>query len=150
MRIAAVILLIVVLGACSGVQRTPQPDPFFDKEKMASVMTDVYLVEGAMTANRSSFINLGLVPNAYIYNKHGIDSISFKNNFNYYSDRLEEFIEVLDIVDENLMIVRDSINNRQDHLKPKEVQLDSAATVRKVRQLDTTRLRRLNYSIEPK
>lgn len=149
MKKTAVILLILILGACTGIKRAPQPDPFFDKEKMASIMTDVYLVEGSMTANRNSFIDLGLVPNDYIYKKHGIDSISFKHNFNYYSDRLEEFIEVLDIVDEKLLVIKDSINKRQEKSKPKEVQIDSA-TAYKLRQLDTTKLKRLDYSKEAK
>lgn len=144
MKKVVVILLVFILGACTGIKRAPQPDPFFDKEKMASIMTDVYLVEGSMTANRNSFIDLGLVPNNYIYKKHGIDSISFKNNFNYYSDRLEEFIEVLDIVDEKLLVVKDSINKRQEKSKPKEVQIDSISNKLKLK-LDTTDRKILSY-----
>ncbi len=119
------ILSIIILSSCSGIKKTPEPDPFFDTEKMAAIMTDVYLVEGSMTANRKSFVDLGVVPDEYIYEKHGIDSISFKQNFHYYADRVENFLEVFDIVDAKLTIIKDSINARQFNSKEKVPQLKS-------------------------
>ena len=88
-------------------------------------MTDVYLVEGSMTSNRKSFIDLGVIPDQYIYEKHKIDSLSFKANFNYYADRVEVFMEILDIVDENLLVIKDSVNARQERLNNDESQLKS-------------------------
>lgn len=114
MRKVSALILFIAIISCAGIDKAPKPDTYFDKEKMAAVMTDVYLVEGAMSANRKAFVELGLVPDDYIYTKHGIDSISFKQNFNYYTDRVEDFIEVLDIVDKNLEIARDSMKSRQE------------------------------------
>ncbi|MBF4986019.1 DUF4296 domain-containing protein [Nonlabens mediterrranea] len=125
MRKLIAILLVITIGACSGIERTPKPDPFFDTEKMASIMTDVYLIEGSMTSNRKSFVDLGVVPDQYIYSKHGIDSISFKNNFNYYADRVEEYIEVLELVEKRLLVVKDSVTLRQSNSKKDIQKIDS-------------------------
>ncbi|WOI22058.1 DUF4296 domain-containing protein [Nonlabens ulvanivorans] len=125
MRKLSAILSLLIIGACSGIERTPKPDPFFDTEKMASIMTDVYLIEGSMTSNRKSFVDLGIIPDQYVYQKHGIDSISFKNNFNYYADRVEDFIEVLDLVDEKLLVIKDSVTARQNNINKAVPQLDS-------------------------
>ncbi|EAS20371.1 hypothetical protein BBFL7_01256 [Flavobacteria bacterium BBFL7] len=125
MRKLIAILLVTIIGACSGIERTPKPDPFFDTEKMASIMTDVYLIEGSMTSNRKSFVDLGVVPDQYIYSKHGIDSISFKNNFNYYADRVEEYIEVLELVEKRLLVVKDSVTLRQSNSKKDIQKIDS-------------------------
>ncbi|MGJ8683670.1 MAG: DUF4296 domain-containing protein [Nonlabens sp.] len=113
MRKAILILFVILLGSCSRIERTPKPDPFFDTQEMADIMTDVYLVEGSMTANRKSFAELGIIADDYIYQKHNIDSVSFSNNFNYYADRVDEFLLVLDIVDEKLAVIKDSVNTRQ-------------------------------------
>ncbi|KEZ92755.1 DUF4296 domain-containing protein [Nonlabens ulvanivorans] len=125
MRKLLAILSLLIIGACSGIERTPKPDPFFDTEKMASIMTDVYLIEGSMTSNRKSFVDLGIIPDQYVYQKHGIDSISFKNNFNYYADRVEDFIEVLDLVDKKLLVIKDSVTARQNNINKAVPQLDS-------------------------
>tara|TARA_R110002012_G_scaffold53046_1_gene136358 strand:+ start:1771 stop:2190 length:420 start_codon:yes stop_codon:yes gene_type:complete len=125
MRKLLVILSLLIIGACSGIQKSPKPDPFFDTEKMASIMTDVYLIEGSMTSNRKSFVDLGIIPDQYVYQKHGIDSISYKNNFNYYADRVEDFIEVLDLVDVKLLVIKDSVTARQNNVNKDVSQLDS-------------------------
>ncbi|GAK92022.1 hypothetical protein JCM19298_2510 [Nonlabens ulvanivorans] len=92
---------------------------------MASIMTDVYLIEGSMTSNRKSFVDLGIIPDQYVYQKHGIDSISYKKNFNYYADRVEDFIEVLDLVDVKLLVIKDSVTARQNNVNKDVPQLDS-------------------------
>ncbi|PQJ31180.1 hypothetical protein BST92_04240 [Nonlabens arenilitoris] len=125
MKKLLVVSIILLIGACSGIKKSPKPDPFFNTEKMASIMTDVYLIEGSMTSNRKSFVDLGIVPDQYVYQKHGIDSISYKSNFNYYADRVEDFIEVLELVDKNLQVIKDSVTERQNRLNEKPTQLDS-------------------------
>ena len=61
------ITFCVLISSCSGIKKSPQPDVFLDTKKMAAVMTDIYLIEGSMTANRKSFVDLGVVPEMYVY-----------------------------------------------------------------------------------
>ncbi|GAL00098.1 MULTISPECIES: DUF4296 domain-containing protein [Nonlabens] len=149
MRKLLAILSLLIIGACSGINKSPKPDPFFDTEKMASIMTDVYLIEGSMTSNRKSFVDLGIIPDQYVYQKHGIDSISFKNNFNYYADRVEDFIEVLDLVDEKLLVIKDSVTARQDNTKKDAPQINPVSEER-IRKLDSARSSIISYPKESK
>ena len=99
-KIAVVILVLFTLS-CSDVEKSPQPENLFSKDKMAALITDLYLVEGAISSNKGAYLQTGVQPSSFLYEKYEMDSITFQENLNYYTDRIEEYLLIMDEVQEN-------------------------------------------------
>ncbi len=95
---------------CKQVNKSEKPTPFYDQEKMVSIITDMYLMEGSMSTNRKSFLETSIRPDSFLYKKYRIDSIGYVQNFNYYSDRVEEYEEILNLVEKRLKNIQKDIN----------------------------------------
>jgi hypothetical protein len=106
-------LVVVVLSACSDVKYTPKPDDFYGDDKMADIMTDLYLLEATMTSDRGAFTELQILPSDFIYKKYETDSLTFQENLYYYSDRTLVYDLLMDQVDERLDVLLDSVAVRQ-------------------------------------
>lgn len=131
----SVIAILVVIAGCSDVKYLDKPDPFYGDEKMAEMLTDLYLMESSMSTNRKAFTDLSTVPKEFIYTKYDTDSISFQQNFYYYSDRVKKYQNVMLLVEERMKVIKDSIAARQERearqeseelieVKPKVLLLD--------------------------
>lgn len=116
----AVIILVLFTLACSDVEKSPQPENLFSKDKMAALITDLYLVEGAISSNKGAYLKSGIQPSSFLYEKYEMDSITFQENLNYYTDRVEEYILIMDKVQENFKSLQDSLNARQERINKEE------------------------------
>ncbi|WP_298950815.1 DUF4296 domain-containing protein [uncultured Nonlabens sp.] len=121
-KITALFLILFILS-CSNVEKSVAPDNLFDQDKMAAIITDLYIVEGAISSNRAAFIKKGVQPSSYLFNKYNMDSISFQENLNYYSDRVEEYMLVIKKVQDNLKVLQDSVNSRQERINKEQENL---------------------------
>jgi len=95
------------------VEKSAKPDNLYDKDKMAAIITDLYIVEGAISSNRTAYIKKGVQPSSYLFDKYTMDSISFQENLNYYTDRVEEYVLIMEKVQDNLKVLQDSVSARQ-------------------------------------
>jgi hypothetical protein len=118
-KIAVVILVLSILS-CSDVEKSPQPENLFSKDKMAALITDLYLVEGAISSNKEAYLKTGVQPSSFLYEKYDMDSITFQENLNYYTDRIEEYLLIMDEVQENFKTLQDSLNARQERINTEE------------------------------
>ncbi|AZQ42892.1 DUF4296 domain-containing protein [Nonlabens ponticola] len=116
MRNLVVILFIFLTTSCTDIQTAEKPDDFYGDQKMADILTDLYLIDGSMSNNRSAFTKLKTLPTDYIYDKYNTDSVTYRENFLYYADRVEEYQQVLEIVEQNLEVVKDSVEARQQRV----------------------------------
>jgi hypothetical protein len=113
MKRVMLFLVVVVLSACSDIKYTPKPDDFYGDDKMADIMTDLYLLEATMTSDRGAFTDLQVLPSDFIYKKYETDSLTFQENLYYYSDRTLVYDLLMDQVDERLDVLLDSVAVRQ-------------------------------------
>jgi hypothetical protein len=120
MKKIAAFFLIIGIFSCTDLEKSPKPENLYTKDKMAAVLTELYLVEGAIASNKASYLKTGIVPSSYIYEKFETDSISFKENLDFYTDRIEDYLIILDQVQENLKTVQDSVNARQEKLNKEQ------------------------------
>ncbi|BAO55156.1 hypothetical protein NMS_1147 [Nonlabens marinus S1-08] len=98
-----------------------RPEDFYGDDKMADILTDLYLMEAAMTTDRGMFTDLKVLPNEYIYKKYDTDSLTFKENLFYYSDNVEDYQVLMEKVKEKMNVIKDSITVREQRdLKKKE------------------------------
>jgi hypothetical protein len=118
-KITAVILVLFTLS-CSDVEKSPQPENLFSKDKMVALLTDLYLVEGAISSNKGAYLKTGVQPSSFLYEKYDMDSISFQENLNYYTDRVEEYLLIMDEVQDNFKSLQDTLNLRQERINKEE------------------------------
>lgn len=133
---------ILVIG-CLDVQKNEQPDPFLGEQKMATIITDIVLLDGMKTSSFRSFSELNLKPDEYIYEKHDIDSTQLAKHMAYFADHPEEYLALLEIVRTNLeertaqldsLVKQRAINIDPDSIVKRE-SLDSISGVAPVSQL---------------
>ena len=116
-----IILFLVLFAACSNVEKAPKPEQLLSKEEMAIILSDLYIIEGAISSNRSSYIETGVQPSSYIYDKYDIDSVVFKENLNYYNDRVEDYLFIMDKIQDDLKSLQDSVKVRQERIDKEKV-----------------------------
>jgi hypothetical protein len=115
MKRVILFLFVIVVSSCSDIKYTPKPDGFYGDNKMADIMTDLYLLEASMTSNRGAFTDLQILPSDFIYKKYATDSITFQENLYYYSDRTEAYDLLMDQVQDRLDVLLDSVVVRQEN-----------------------------------
>ena len=116
-----IISFLVLFAACSNVEKAPKPKQLLSKEEMAIILSDLYIIEGAISSNRSSYIETGVQPSSYIYDKYDIDSVMFKENLNYYNDRVEDYLFIMDKIQDDLKSLQDSVKVRQERIDKEKV-----------------------------
>ncbi|WP_041495812.1 DUF4296 domain-containing protein [Nonlabens marinus] len=121
MRFLIYLIALVLVVSCSDVKYLDRPEDFYGDDKMADILTDLYLMEAAMTTDRGMFTDLKVLPNEYIYKKYDTDSLTFKENLFYYSDNVEDYQVLMEKVKEKMNVIKDSITVREQRdLKKKE------------------------------
>ena len=160
-RISVIFLSLFLLISCQNIERSPEPEDLIPPEKMVEILTDISLVHGARTYNKSVMETKGINPEEFIWERHNVDSLQFVRSNDYYAENYEMYKTIYDSVKsrlESLKIEYDSIRMREerrlDSLKtlelndsafsrrPKRVIPDSLVPpVNLQRELDTTDLR---------
>ncbi|WP_292890069.1 DUF4296 domain-containing protein [Nonlabens sp.] len=120
MKKIVVVLFAIFTSSCSNVEKSPPPENLFSKDKMAALITDLYLIEGAISSNKTAYLKTGVQPSSFLYEKYHMDSIAFQDNLNYYTDRVEEYLLIMDKVQENFKSLQDTLNTRQERINEEE------------------------------
>ena len=135
-RISVIFLSLFLLISCQNIERSPEPEGLIPPEKMVEILTDISLVHGARTYNKSVMKTKGISPEEFIWERHNVDSLQFARSNDYYAENYEMYKTIYDSVKsrlESLKIEYDSIRMREerrlDSLKTLELN-DSAAAWR--------------------
>lgn len=97
--------VLLLLSSCWG-RRDSVPEGILDEAAMVDLMVDVHLVEGARSGVTIMGDSLSL--DAYyrtVLIKHGLDSLSYRENFEYYSARPEKLEGIFEQVVEKLSVL---------------------------------------------
>lgn len=120
-----VCFLFILVASCQSFSKSEKPDDFYGDEKMAQIMADLYLYEGVVSSNRAMLRKEGIFATDLIYQKYQTDSITYSKNFYYYADREEEYLTLMDRVQELLEREKDSVSKRQDEINKETEQFKS-------------------------
>ncbi|HNW97501.1 MAG TPA: DUF4296 domain-containing protein [Bacteroidales bacterium] len=74
-------------------------------DKLADVLTDVYLAEGAMCLKEIHADNPGFYANKYfkyVFDKHNVSSEQFLTSYKYYAADADEMLKIIEMVLNNL------------------------------------------------
>ena len=84
-QLFCILALFVLVFSCEKKDRPPKPDNLISKDKMESILYDMYIINAAKGVNRKLLEDKGIVPESYILNKHQIDSTQFAQSNAYYA-----------------------------------------------------------------
>lgn len=104
-RRALYFFIFIFLTACGG-KGDQTPEGILSEEEMVELMVDVHLVEGARSGVTIMGDSLSL--DTYyrtVLVKHGLDSTSYRQNFDYYSSHPDKLEVIFEEVVERLSIL---------------------------------------------
>ena len=119
--------LLLLLCACGG---NNIPDGIIKPFKMASLLTEVHIADGAMynvMQLPDSLYKYGTDKYLKLFKSYGTDSVQFKKSMQYYCSNPELLLAIYDQVTTNLKTKSDSINKvyQQEMLKENKKRQDS-------------------------
>ena len=112
-------LITLVLG-CQEVDLPPAPPDLIAQDKMVAIMTDIAILNAAKGYNKRQFEQTGIVPEQYLYDRHGIDSTQLRSSSDYYTARVDLYNEILLQVEHNIMKMGEEINAQLDDLQKED------------------------------
>jgi len=106
-----------------------KPEGILSQDSMATIMTDIHLIEGAKVGRKIMGDTL-TVENYYskVYDKYGITKEEFEKNFAFYNRHPEKMDQIFESVIEKLnsIDVGSTANNKDENTEATEI--DSAKT----------------------
>ncbi len=104
------IILLIIFYSCDFINNSSKtPDDLISQEKMIDILYDMTLLSVSKGINKNILENNGMKPKSYILNKHNIDSLQFVISNTYYSNDLEKYLHIYDMVLEKLEFNREII-----------------------------------------
>lgn len=87
------ILILLCTFSCkdNSIERPDKPANLLTEEKMVDVLYDMVLLSAAKGVNKQIMETKGVYPDEYVYTKHKIDSIQFKESNTYYAYDIEQY-----------------------------------------------------------
>lgn len=136
-------LLVLILGSCQEIDRTPKPENLIPEPKMVDVLTEVSLLHGARSYNKTLMDEKGIEPYPYIWEKFSIDSLQFVRSNNYYSENYKQYKRIYDSVKsrlENLKVEYDTLRLRDERKQD---------SLRAITKKDTLKVQAIRDSLLP-
>ncbi|MCX7551000.1 DUF4296 domain-containing protein [Xanthomarina sp. F2636L] len=109
-KIIIALTLFVFITSCYNSEKPKKPKNLISKEKMVDILMDVSLINSAKGINKSIIENNDIVPDAFIYSKHQIDSTQFVLSNEYYTFNLKDYEQIINKVNDSLKTLRDTYN----------------------------------------
>ena len=147
MKYLIAILLSIALFSCNKVNKPPKPENLISKDKMVSILVDLTVFNSAKGTNKTILENNGITVQQYIYEKHKIDSIQFKESNDYYTYDLKMYTDIYDRVQDSLEVLKQVYIEERDSKKgERQKQRDSLKREQKHRMIP----KKFNDSISSK
>ena len=108
---------VMVIVACQDVKKPLPPENLISKEKMATILVEVYTINAARNVNNKLLINLGVKLDSIIYEKYNIDSLQFVESNNYYSSNLTIYSEIINDTKDQLTLINQEKDSIYDLIK---------------------------------
>jgi len=94
--------LVLIVFSCQSLDKGQKPENLLSEDKMVEILTDIAFVKAAKGSYKKVFDVKKINPESYILKKHGVDSLVFAENNNWYINQLDEYEEIFKRVKNNL------------------------------------------------
>lgn len=134
-----IVILLLVGFSCKNnrIEKPEKPDNLIAQEKMVEIIYDMAIVSSAKGINRTLMESKGVVPDQFVYAKHGIDSIQFSVSNNYYAYDIATYQDIYDKVKDKLEAdktrfekVVEEEKRKKDSLAKDQKRLDSIRAIK--------------------
>ncbi len=105
--IIMLLLITTVFLACQDVKKPIRPKNLIPKEKMATILVDIYISNAARSVNNKILINKGIKLDSIIYEKYSIDSLQFVESNAFYSSDLNTYNGIISEVEKHLILLNE-------------------------------------------
>lgn len=118
-RTIIVIIVCTMLYSCAEEKEVVIPENVLSKEKMATVMTDIHLLEASMTLNFSNAANMINGPEmqattVQLLKKNNVTREQYQTSFIFYAEHPDLLTEVYKQVLNNLSQLQAKVSNEKD------------------------------------
>ncbi len=127
------LFLIVLVTSCYKIERPEKPKHFITKDKMIAILVDISLINSAKSVNKKVIEKNGIIPDEYIYKTHGIDSVIFAENNEYYAYKISEYQDIYTKVKDSLDKLKKKYKAIEAIEKAKKAKKDSIKKAGKIK-----------------
>jgi len=116
------LILLLVIASCDKSFKAPEPDKLIEQPVMEEILYDISLLKAAKSKSYKILKDNNVQADIYIYEKYKIDSITLRQNIEYYAT---ESFKTAKQIEEHIKLRFDSEKNKlekiiQDNLKNKK------------------------------
>lgn len=126
-----VMVLMAILISCQEINKAPKPDDLIPENKMVDVLTEISLLHGARSYNKSLMEEKGIDAYPYLMEKFSIDSAQLARSNNYYASNYKQYNRIYNKVKGRLEVLM----KEYDSLR--EVEEKILDSIRKLEKSDT-------------
>lgn len=112
-----VLLVFIMLLSCNE-KVVEKPENLIPEEKMVAVLYDMAVINAAKNMNQDILLEYDIEPMAYIYSKHGVDSLQFVKSDLYYASNPSEYETIY-------TAVKDKLEKDEQYMEERQKKMDS-------------------------
>ena len=99
MKYCIIFIFAFILGACQDVKTQERPANLIDKDKMATILVESYLINAAKSVDNKSIMESGIVLDSVFYSRFKVDSLQFSQSNAYYAANEAEKAAHINIIE---------------------------------------------------
>jgi hypothetical protein len=99
-------LCLLFFSSCYDVKKPEKPDRFLDEDEMTNILVDLAIVSAAKGIDKRKLEDLNILPKAYVFKKHNIDSVILAQNNTYYAYQLDVYNAIYKRVNDSLNVLK--------------------------------------------
>ena len=152
-RVLVTLVFVFLICSCDRSFKAPKPEKLIEESIMEEILYDAKLISAARSKNFKKTKDSNVVADQYIYHKYNIDSLTLKQNLDYYATasfkdfkRMEDNIRLRFEKEKNDIVVElkriDSLKKPKEIKSKKEVQKKLELTDKEKKELYKGRLNR--------
>ena len=112
-----------------GANTAFEPYCKLSEKEMIDVMVDLSIVKSTKTLARKDLKNSGIKPYDYLFKKHGVDTITIRENLQYYNLDLEKSQKLYDTVSKIITGRLEKVEAILDSIEAKKEETDNEKTL---------------------
>lgn len=97
--------MLFMLASCQDIDRTSKPDNLISEDKMVDILTELSLLQGARSYNKTLMEEKGINAYPYLTEKFQIDSTQLVQSSDYYAQNYRQYKRIYDRVKERLELL---------------------------------------------
>jgi|SRR5690554_640317 len=118
MKYCIIFIFAFILGACQDVKTPERPANLIDKDKMATILVESYLINAAKSVDNKSIMESGIVLDSVFYSRFNVDSLQFSQSNAYYAANVNKYMALFEEVESRLNEMQQKLDSVRAETTP--------------------------------